>query len=116
MKIGILGVGFFTVFVLTIMIVMSLGRDNTEYEQLSEAVEVSVYQSLKEGVENREEPGELFYYNLETLLHGEEYTVTILKSDYEKGILSVSVELVYQNIGKTRTIEVNRTVIVEEII
>ncbi len=115
MKIGILGAGFFSIFILAVIIVMSLGRDNTEYEQLSEAVEIAIYQSLKEGVENSEDPGSAFVYNLEILLRGEEYKVTILESDYERGILSVEVELEYSNMGKMRTIDVSRTVVVEAI-
>lgn len=115
MKIGILGVGFTSVFVLTVSIIMSLGRDNTEYEQLSEIVEIVIYQSLKEGIENSKDPGDVFIYNLEVPLYGDEYTVSIWESDYEKGILSVSVQLVYKNMGKLRTVEVSRTVVVEEI-
>lgn len=113
MKIGIVGFGFFSVIILAVVIVMSLGKDNRENERLAEVVELVIYQSLTEGVERVEDPGEIFVDNIEAVLSEEEYSVTIIASDCEKGILSVLVELGYSNMGKERTTEVIRTVIYE---
>lgn len=113
MKIAITGTGFFLIFILTVAIVMSLGKDNTEYEKLTDAVELAAYQSLKEGVEWKTDPGDLFVENIEVLLDEDCYVVTIIASDYEKGILSVEVEITYENMGKSREVKVERTVIFE---
>ncbi len=116
MKVAMTGLGVFTLLILVVSIVMALGKDNRESERLAEVVELVVYQSLQEGIEKKEDPGELFLINLELLLEDEAYNVVIQKSDYEKGILSVEVELFYNNMGKARSIEVERTVVWERII
>lgn len=113
MKLTIIGTGLLSVFILTICIVMSLGKDNTENEKLAEVVEVAIYQSLQEALENKSDPGEEFKENIDVLMTEDSYSVTILESDYAKGILSVSVEISYKNMGKNRTTEVKRTVIYE---
>lgn len=114
MKVAVTGIGFFTIFILTISIIMSLGKDNREYSKLTESVEVAVYQSLQEGILRKVDPGEVFDVNLQVLLSDEDYTFTIIESDLNKGILSVSVELFYTNMGKSRSVEVMRTVIYEQ--
>lgn len=68
MKIGIVGFGFFSVMILAVAIVMSLGKDNRENERLAEVVELVIYQSLDEGIERIEDPGEIFMDNIEAVL------------------------------------------------
>lgn len=113
MKVLITGFGFFMIFVLTVAIVMSLGIENRESEKLTDSVELAIYQSLEEGIEKQEDPGTIFSVNLEPLLEGEAYEITIVESDIEKGILSVLVKLSYKNMGRERNIQVQRTVIYE---
>lgn len=110
---AIVGFGFFMTSILSIMVVMVIGKDTRESEKLAEAVEIAVYQSLQEGIDKQMDPGDLFYINLELLLTEDVYIVTIKESNTEKGILSVKVEMAYENMGKARTVEVERTVIYE---
>lgn len=113
MKQAIWGLGLFIIVTFTIMIVMALSKKNIEYSKLVESVEVAAYQSLVEAIDHQEDPGTLFAINLEKIVGDDEVIITILESDYEKGILSISVEKNYINMGKSQSIQVKRTVIYE---
>lgn len=92
---------------------MALGRDNTQKNTLTEAVELAMYQSLEEGVGTHQDPGTLFECNLGILLAEDTYSITIFASDYEEGILSAEVVLTYENFGYERTASVVRSVVYE---
>lgn len=113
MKQAIVGIGFLVITILTVLIVMALGKENTEENLLEESVEVAIYQSLEEGMQLGADPGELFCVNLSRLIDEDSVNIEIVASDAENGILSVVVCKEYHNFGYEREIQVVRTVIYE---
>ncbi|MFI3208294.1 MAG: hypothetical protein R3Y40_04095 [Eubacteriales bacterium] len=113
MKQAIVGFGLFIIVILVVSSVMALGKENTEQNTFVQSVELAVYQSLEEAMAINEDPGQLFEVNLNKLVDADLTEITIHESDYDKGILSVTVEKTYNNFGQERCLSVTRTVIYE---
>lgn len=113
MKQIVVGFGFFMIVVLTMAIVMAVSKESIKKNELEQSVELAVYQSLQEGIENKVDPGMLFESNLLTILSDNLLDITIVASDYEKGILSVLVQETFVNLKREKVINVERTVIYE---
>lgn len=113
MKQVIVGMGFLVIAVLTLLILMALGKENTKENILTQSVELAMYQSLEEAIINNLDPGELFETNLSKILGEAEIYIEIHESSVEKGILSVTVKEIYKSFGAENDLYVTRTVIYE---
>ncbi len=102
---------------MTVMLIVcsmiSLGTDATQYEKLEQAVGLATYESLEECIETNREITGCFEERIEKILEGRDYSIDEILGETEKGILSATVTLHYNNFGFDREVTCSRCVIYE---
>lgn len=131
MKNIILAFGLVCIMLVMIVGVSTVEVDSNKEQALVENVRLAAYQTVKEcsdedtwrglclkqgdGMSDAERMSQSFRENLKGLLQTEDkIEVRFLKTDREKGILSVEVRRTYQNWGKEKQVSTEETVLRNE--
>lgn len=130
--------GILIISLLMVFSIVSMNIDQTKKNDLEENTKVAIYQTLKECEDDEQWPGianeyadvrenlsrgfskddvimnERFKENLQLLLkRNDKVQVKIVESDRARGILRVITKSTYSNLGKKRTVQTDKTVVMD---